>query len=188
MESWKRNFINCAIFEWIHSAFIKKMFLAALLFVLPSEHTQAQQQIALSLEDVLVIVPAPAHVRSAIIERRCVSFTVDASAEQRLRTAGADVAFIRQVRNACELAFREAESIGTTAAYANYIARNPNGRFIAEARQRHLRLEEADVFQAAVRESRGPIYQYYAYKRYLSGYPNGSRASEARAAMEQLLR
>lgn len=161
---------------------------AVVLILLTSLPAQAQEHAALSIEDVLVIVPAPPHVRSAIIERRCVSFSVDALAAQRLRSAGSDEAFIALVRNACEVAFREAESVDTTAAYANYIARNPNGRFIAEARRRHSRLEEADVFQAAVRETRGPVYQYYGYKRYLKRYPSGSRAAEARAAMERLLR
>jgi hypothetical protein len=159
---------------------------AMLVFVSPSP-THAQSNGELSLEDVLVLVPAPSHVQSTIIERRCVSFAVDASAAQRLRAAGADDSFIAVVRDACEVAFREAESVGTTAAYANYIARNPNGRFLAEARRRHARLEETDTFQAAVRETRGPAYQYYAYLRYLRRYPTGSRATEARAAMERLL-
>jgi hypothetical protein len=161
---------------------------ATLLVALASSPAQAQQQAALSLEDVLVIVPAPPHVRSALIEHRCVSFAVDASAAQRLRAAGADEAFTTLVRNACEVAFRDAESVGTTAAYANYITRNPNGRYLKEARERHARLEEVDAFQAAVQETRGPVYQYYAYQRYLRRYPNGPRAAEARAAAERLLR
>lgn len=187
MERVSPCFVNCVVHRSYLFLFFKTIFLFSFLLVLSSLKIMAQET-ALSIEDVLVIIPAPTHVRSSLVERRCVSFSVDATVEKRLRAAGADDSLIQLIKNACELAFRDAESVGTTTAYANYINRNPQGRFIKEARLRKVRLEEADAFQKAVEEIRGPIYQYYAYQRYLDTYPNGTRVSEARAAMESIIR
>jgi hypothetical protein len=148
----------------------------------------AQPSPPLNLEDALVLAPAPQDVREIIVNRRCVAFTVDAAAASRLRAAGGDEAYVRMLRSACELEFRNAERINTAGAYANYISRNPNGRFLAEARRRHAARQEDEIFRAASEEQRGAVFQYFAFKRYLRDFPSGRYAAEANTQMERLLR
>ncbi len=78
-----------------------------------------------------------------------------------------------------ELLFAEVEQEKTSEAIARYLVAFPRGRHAATLRQRLILLQEDDVYSAAGRESRGPAFRYYAFKRYLRAYPRGKYVDAA---------
>lgn len=171
---------------WAAATAARTIFVLALLLIFATP-AGAQEGPPVDLEDALVLAPAPLRVQAALLDRRCVTFRLDDSARSKLRAAGATDAYLDLLRNGCDVEYRAAQTANTPAAYAAYLAKNPDGRFAAQARaERGARLEE-ELFRAARGEQRGPVYQYYAYQRYLRTHPNGRFAADARAAMERIL-
>lgn len=78
-----------------------------------------------------------------------------------------------------ELLFAEVEQEKSPEAVARYLAAFPRGRHAAPLRQRLLLLQEDDIYTTAVQESRGPVFRYYAFKRYLRTYPRGKYVDAA---------
>lgn len=78
-----------------------------------------------------------------------------------------------------ELLFAAVEQEKTPEAVARYLAAFPRGRHAATLRQRLTLLQEDDVYNAALQESRGPVFRYYAFKRYLRTYPRGKYVDAA---------
>jgi hypothetical protein len=74
-----------------------------------------------------------------------------------------------------ETAWRQAADRDTVTAYEDYLGRFPGGAHSAEARERILKLREAEAWAVAERV-RAPE----AWQRYLAAWPEGRHASDAR--------
>jgi len=109
------------------------------------------------------------------------------------REAWAEAA--RQARETDDAAYAEAQRLDTAAAYADYLRVHPQGQHAAEARVRQTALQEAARrAQEAARQVQADDAAYAAAERadtaaayadYLSAYPQGRHAAEARQRQQQ---
>jgi outer membrane protein assembly factor BamD (BamD/ComL family) len=82
-----------------------------------------------------------------------------------------------------EADWQQASSVGTVAAYIDFLKNHPNGQHADEARDRIRQLQDDDAWRAALAAN-----TEQSYRQYLSAEPHGAHAQEAHDRITDLQR